>query len=435
MCGLRHLLLIPALLLLPRFASTQQATTRPAKAATRPAEDPEDWRRVRVPIQGGSISALAFCRALFDAYGMDGSQLAFKDREIPVDGFVPRLVLHGLEKGLDGMLDVRRRNGGKTFEFLIKEGSLSRGRRAAKKKILQALSAWTGEDLVSRQYRLITPKDLTGVETLVILVHGLDSRPGFFDDLATFLESKGYRTARYAYPNDDRISDSAKALSGKLRDLALDHQEMEFALIGHSMGGILCRELVENPKLQVDQVRAVAFLGTPHRGSYLSAWRSALDLRDNVRGGLTAEAFLDTWRDGFGEAGHDLWPGSAYLKQLARRPRNPKVRYLNILGNKAPFSRDALDEFTATTERLLRKSRWGRLVLPRAHEAFGDLRELESGKGDCAVALARGHLDGVPEKILPLDHVSLAKRKGILTGSLAADSHPAWRALLEFLRP
>lgn len=434
---LLHRILLSILLptLLPAMVTAQEADARPQAQDQKQAVEEHGWRRVQLPVRKGGISALTLCRGIFDAYGLDGKQLSFKDRKLPVDSLISRLMLYGLEKGLKGKLDVRRKNNGKTIEFLIKEGSLSSGRRAAKKKILQALSAWTGEDLISRQFRLMVPDDLTSVKTLVILVHGLDSRPGFFDDLATHLESKGHRTGRYSYPNDDSISDSSKALSDKLRQLSKSHKDLEFVLIAHSMGGVLCREVVEDPKLQVDRIRAVAFLGTPHHGSYLSAYRSILDLRDNIRGGLTAKALLDTWRDGFGEAGHDLWPGSPYLKKLARLPRNPKVRYLNILGNKAPFSRDSLDKLAAQAEKLLAKSRWGRLILPRALEALEDLRELETGKGDCAVALARGHLEGVPEKILPLDHISLAKRKGILTPELAPDSHPAYRALLTFLKP
>ncbi len=209
---------------------------------------------------------------------------------------------------------------------------------------------------------------------------------------------------------------------------------MDFVLIAHSMGGLLCRALVEDPDLQSAGVEAVAFLGTPHQGSYLSAYRSVLDLRDNIQGGFTAKALLDTWRDGFGEAGHDLWPGSEFLQGLAKRPRNPKVRYLNLLGNQAPFSRESLDKLSTNAKALLEKRTLGRLFLPKAMEALSDLRELETRKGDCAVAIVRGHLEGVPEKILPLDHAGLVKLKGFLSPRQSPDSHPAWQQLLRFLR-
>ncbi len=419
---------------LPLIALTQ---SKPGNTVqSRPAEQTEKqdvWRRVQVPIQKGEISVLDLCRGVFDAYGMDGKQLIFKDHMIPVDTFTSRLLLYGLEKSMKGKLLLRRKNGGKTFVLSVQRGTLSDGRRAAKKKILQALSRMTGEDLIARQYRLTVPAKLANVQQLIILVHGLDSRSDFLDDLATFLESKGHVCARFSYPNDDRIPESAAQLSGKIQELAGKHKDMSFVLIGYSMGGLLCRELVENPKLYPAQVKAVAFLGTPHQGSYLSAYRSIFDLRDIIKGGFTAKVLLDTWRDGFGEAGHDLWPGSMYLKGVAKRPRNPHVRYLNLLGNKAPLSRESLDKIAASAKAMLEKSSWSRLILPKALKALSDLRELEKDKGDCAVALVRGHLEGVPEKILPLDHISLVKLRGILTPKQSPESHPAYSLVLSFL--
>lgn len=393
------------------------------------------WRKVQVPIEQGEISLLVLCRGVFDAYGMDGKQLDFKDHRLPVDSFTSRLLLYGLEKSMKGSLELRRRDEGKTFELAIQKGTLSKGRRAAKKKILQALSRMTGEDLIARQYRLSLPAKIDSLKQLVILVHGLDSRAELFDELATFLESKGHPCARYSYPNDDRISESAARLSAKLKKLAARHEDMRFVLIGHSMGGLLCRELIEEPALYPPRVQSVAFLGTPHQGSYLSPWRSLLDLRDTIRGGFRAQALLDTWRDGFGEAGYDLWPGSTWLQAVAARPRNPKVRYLNILGNRAPLTHESLEKLATRAKQILNKTRGGRLILPKATRALSDLRELEQGKGDCAVALVRGHLEGVPEKILPLDHIALVRLSGILTPRQKPDSHPAWQLLLEFLAP
>ncbi len=205
-----HLQVMFALCLWATALQAQGTVTRTHSPAVqvqdKPALDPamqEAWRSIRVPILDGKISTLALCRGTFDVYGMDGKQLSFKDRRIPVDTLTSRLLLYGLEKSLSGRLAFHRKDDGRTFVLAIKKGSFSSGRRAAKKRLLQALSRLTGEDLVARQYRLLLPEKLAGVRRLIILVHGLDSRPELFDDLATFLEKQGYTCARYSYPNPD----------------------------------------------------------------------------------------------------------------------------------------------------------------------------------------------------------------------------------------
>lgn len=88
---------------------------------------------------------------------------------------------------------------------------------------------------------------------LIVLVHGIGSHCGLFDDLAAHLVSSGFHVLRYdligrgysSYPKDNYL-DGESAFSGfghviQLRQLLLGLQltSQQYHLLGHSMGGAI----------------------------------------------------------------------------------------------------------------------------------------------------------------------------------------------------
>ena len=108
----------------------------------------------------------------------------------------------------------------------------------------------------------------------IVFVHGLGGHPGNFSALEFKLRFAGMGQL-YRVDLRDHASMVAGAASLataiervlEVNGLAEDGQ---IDLVGHSMGGILCRVAMLNPRLKA-RVRRLITLGTPHHGSHL-AW-------------------------------------------------------------------------------------------------------------------------------------------------------------------
>ncbi len=224
--------------------------------------------------------------------------------------------------------------------------------------------------------------------------------------------------ATFNYPNDDAIQPSAEALAKKLAA----YPKLEFHLVVHSMGGLVARCMLENKKLDPGNVKTLIMLGTPNHGSQVSDLRSALELvqvADKLIMGQKDihEALLSTLVDGFGEAGYDLRPNSPLLLRLNQQPRNNKVKYHLVLGNRAPLAAAQVETLGQNILAFVDKTPGAQIYRQRLARFLGDLDELVMGKGDGAVSLKRGKLQGVEAKVVEQDHLGLLK-----TGS---DTSPA----------
>ncbi len=191
---------------------------------------------------------------------------------------------------------------------------------------------------------------------LALLVHGLDEPGSVWDDLAPALHGAGHAVARFDYPNDQPIADSAGALGEALRDLRRAGTT-EVDLICHSMGGLMARDVLTRPALYAgrcaggDALPAVGrliMLGTPQAGSAWAQARVIAEMRDQVERWWRSpdwdpRPLLNGFEaDGAGEAGRDLMPGSAYLTDLNARPLPEGAPITLVIGRLAPIADEDL---------------------------------------------------------------------------------------------
>jgi|GEM_PF-1068470 len=187
---------------------------------------------------------------------------------------------------------------------------------------------------------------------IVLLIHGLDEPGSIWDSLAPRLASAGLTPARFVYPNDQSPHFSAGSLSKALHWLA-DAGVTNISIVCHSMGGLVAWDALAAQKISTriersqgrslhastsqdsarPRIDQLVFVATPFRGSPLAHLRAFAEAREQaVRLLCPSLPFEPTGfiRDGAGEAGADLAPGSAFLQDLARRGR-PAARRLTVI--------------------------------------------------------------------------------------------------------
>jgi pimeloyl-ACP methyl ester carboxylesterase len=180
----------------------------------------------------------------------------------------------------------------------------------------------------------------------VVLVHGLDDPGKVWRSLAPALSDEGFGVWRMRYPNDQPIAESAALLFEELKGLREDGVE-RVALVGHSMGGLVSRELLTSPEIGyalsvrdggVPEVTTLIMVGTPNHGSPLARLRGVAEARDQLARLSKGEAsWLSGILDGAGEAKIDLLPGSRFLTELNGRPHPAGVEMLVIAGRVSPW--------------------------------------------------------------------------------------------------
>ncbi len=259
-------------------------------------------------------------------------------------------------------------------------------------------------------------EDLPATRDLVVLVPGLGSSPKAMQGLLEAVRAEGFLCGAFGYPNSRPIADSAEALSRELAAIAERHPGRGMSLVAHSMGGLVSRAVIEDPDLDPGNVRQLIMIATPNHGSNLAYFGFAMEIAEPL---LTAERrsrvgeFFSTLEDGLSEASVDLIPGSPFLRTLNDRPRNSKVHYTLFLGDKGVLSEQ---ELTAVRRHLAEqgdRNRWVHFFGSRADTWLEDLDEVVQGKGDGAVALKRGELEGIEDTVvLSFGHVEVLRAPG-----------------------
>lgn len=245
---------------------------------------------------------------------------------------------------------------------------------------------------------------------LVVLVHGFNSTPIRNAAVMTPIQTAGFPTASFAYPNDWEINESATLLSRQLKVFAEKHPDRRVTLVTHSMGGLVARACIEDESLDPGAVDQLVMIAPPSQGTLVAHVAIATDIWEHWLGRADGGCWT-RWRDsvidGLGEAADDLIPGSPFLTELNGRPRNPKVRYAIFLGTGAAVSQDEMNWMRAALNKTGGHCPGFRTCTGKLDDLLSDMEEVVDGKGDGVVALKRGRLDGVDDVvILPFGHLS-----------------------------
>lgn len=407
------------------------------------AQQPDTIREIEVPMQQGRLDVADLARALLDAYGFDGDALALPEQEVDLSGIRGYALLLGVRKTLRGTVQFMRAGDGSALTIRVDRVRARELRRELRAKLARWFGRLAGEQVAERHYELQLPNALDPERPLVLLLHGVESTPAIFADLRAFLATQEPATqlATFAYPNDDAVERIAVELAEALRGLG----EQRVAIVGYSLGGLIGRAVVEDPELDPGNVAMLIQIGTPNAGSNLGGLRFLRDAAHLVErreepeslGRLLLANACDNLRDGLGEAGGDLLPGSVLQQRLAAAHRNEDVEYRLLLGTRSLLTDAQRDALRARLDDLLEElpddAALARALRPKLLAWVADLDELVHGAGDGAVSIERGRLAGVEPVLVPLDHVGLVRERGLLGASTPAAEHPGFRQVAAWL--
>ncbi|NLZ62218.1 MAG: hypothetical protein GX902_00270 [Lentisphaerae bacterium] len=198
------------------------------------------------------------------------------------------------------------------------------------------------------------------VQPLAVLMQGLDDTGKVWMNLAPVLTADGFAVLELRYPNDQAIHFSAEYLKQNLLELQ-SRGATEFALVTHSMGGLIARDLLTAPDLaylalsrsgQAPRCQRLIMVAPPNHGSQLAHLRLASEIREHAYKVWTGQGtLLGPFLDGQGQAGKDLLPGSPFLKLLNQRrlpPELPVTIIAGLLNDDAPQLGDGAVSLEAT---------------------------------------------------------------------------------------
>jgi pimeloyl-ACP methyl ester carboxylesterase len=256
----------------------------------------------------------------------------------------------------------------------------------------------------------------------VVLVHGMDDPGMVWMNLAPALQAQGYGVSIMNYPNDQPVHDSARLLAESLQSMSEKGID-ELAIVAHSMGGLVSREMLSNPSLgcnlrdcSMPAVTRLIMVGTPNQGSNMARFRGLGELREQLSRMIDGEAgWLDSIFDGGGEAGLDLIPGSPFLADLNSRTYPEGTAMHVIAGVIAKDEAESLAQLIDGPDVESENA----LVVPMA-EALGD----------GLVSLESASLPGVPLHRVSGNHLSIIRN--LSTGSTRVP--PAVPIILQLLR-
>lgn len=299
--------------------------------------------------------------------------------------------------------------------FPEEEKELRRGFRQAVEKTFPqeaakiaksfGLTYWGEESVESPKVNPLAPS--------VVLIHGLDDPGKVWMNLAPVLTAKEINVWQLRYPNDQPIVDSARFFSDELRGLK-QLGISEIAIVAHSMGGLVSREMLTNPQTaytekrrtgESPRVTALIMVGTPNHGSELARFRVFGEIREQwinlVKGrGHILRGILD----GAGEAKIDLLPESQFLKTLNKRPHPKGVKMFIIAGDITPWDGRDIDRFLESTQKYAPMV--GQKMLVKL-DAF--LKSMSGGLGDGLVTIKSARLDGIDHRTVHGTHLSMIR--------------------------
>ena len=233
-------------------------------------------------------------------------------------------------------------------------------------------------------------------EDWVILAHGLDEPGNLWANLGPALGEAGYNVLEFRYPNDQPVDESSELLNAALADLIETDSSMGgFHLIGHSMGGLVLRNLITHPDLlpaaswsDAHPVKTLIQLGTPNHGSWLANYRLPVELRDHLFKDYGMDAILGMVWDGAGEAQLDLKPESPFLQRLNGRPFPEGIYWVGVAGTGSPVALPSLQGWADALQEPLNES------VDKIQETFP---EVFKGSGDGVVSIESLQCDEMNE--------------------------------------
>ncbi|QJB56522.1 alpha/beta fold hydrolase [Pseudodesulfovibrio sp. zrk46] len=156
-------------------------------------------------------------------------------------------------------------------------GTLSETRRRQKGLLLPLLRSWgtaiLADCMVFPSYPLgfFTGNEPLGRGTPILFVHGLFHNGSAWRTMIRRFRKAGFSNL-HTYQYNSFSGDFPTAVEGlrqRMDELLRHSPTGKIALVGHSLGGLVCRTAAGDPR-HWDRVAALVALGTPHGGSDLA---------------------------------------------------------------------------------------------------------------------------------------------------------------------
>ena len=240
---------------------------------------------------------------------------------------------------------------------------------------------------------------------IVLLIHGLNSRPEDMRTLSEDISLSGFDVATFRYPNDQPVAETGKLLAKELVRVRKKYANRKVSIVAHSMGGLVARHVIENATLDPGNVEKLIMIGTPNHGSALARYGHTLDFWEYTsspvrrsEGSLLFGSILD----GLAEAVGDLRPESMFLAELNQLDRNPNVDYTHFIGTGGYVTQEMLDGVgrKAGIKSQKKRARLAWAISLGLGSVAADLNEIVSGKGDGLVSVKRARLAGVDDEVI-----------------------------------
>ena len=245
---------------------------------------------------------------------------------------------------------------------------------------------------------------------------------------------------RFDYPNDQAVDASADAMIeslSKLPSMGFDRLD----IVCHSMGGLVAFDAITRVGFDEVGVSVDHFvtIGTPFGGSPWARLRAVAEMREQVQrwvesDDLDPKRLLGFARDGMGEAGEDLLPGSDFLVQLHARKIPDGVVVTCIVGKTLPAEHEiGMLAFEGALGDLLGRQ--------DASVVDQEIQRLGKELGDGVVPMSSAVLDGVDDVVvLSANHRGLVRNVELgeairqFNGLEPSDEPPAIEVVLDRLR-
>lgn len=153
----------------------------------------------------------------------------------------------------------------------------------------------------------------------VLFVHGAAGSPQDLRPLVERLDRRRYQAWLFHYPSGGGLDAMAHLLYWKLLNLQWRHRFTRWAVVAHSMGGLVVRQLLATSGPELPPPQLFVSISTPWGGE------PAAEL-----GVRHAPAVVPSW--------HDLRPGSPFLSALFARPLPTGLDHVLVFGHRGGYS-------------------------------------------------------------------------------------------------
>ena len=367
-------------------------------------------REARVPLRDGKLDLGDLSGALCRELNLPRCELG--TGRISLESVRGSLLVAAIDEALGEGCDVSVSGGDVVLR--LDPDKLPRDCAAASKAV-RAFTAVAAPEATAAQgalYGLLLPDRLDERRPLVVLVHGLDCDWINWGGMAQCLVGEGYQVAYFTYPSDQPIADSGAFFASHMKALRAAHPRLAVNVLAYSMGGLVSRAYVEGPDY-AGGIERLIMVGTPNTGSGWSRLRNVLEVQEHYHLWRHEPEWSWTWMitDGFGEAGRDLKPGSAFLRALNSRPRREGVKYTIVCGSQHPARKVAADWIDCTAGWVAPGKAmdwWGFRHCRQGLERQASKVRNKSSGNDGPVKVERAKLDGVDDVVIVhADHARL----------------------------